>query len=267
MIRFSLLGSGSSGNAILVMSSTTKILVDNGLSFRQLERRMDLIGESPKGLAAVFVTHEHGDHVNGVGVLSRKIDVPVYMTGPTYDRLPRSVGTLNKIKHFESGDSIPIGDLTVQSFQVAHDAADPVSYVVRSPKAQLGIATDLGKASHLVRQRLAGSHALILESNYCPDMLRKSPYPAAIVQRIAGSHGHLSNPDMNSLLSDLLHDALQLVVAVHISQENNTEDKARAMAARVLRGHPAELYISCQDDPTPMFEIGSDRVVSMGETA
>ena len=156
---------------------------------------------------------------------------------------------------FESGDTLSVGAMTLTSFRVDHDAADPVSYVVRSGGCQLGIATDLGKATHLVRQRLQGSNALVLESNYCPEMLRHSPYPAAVVQRIGSPQGHLSNPDMNSFLADLLHDELHLVVAVHISQENNTVEKAREMAARVLGSHRARLHIADQDAPSPMFEV------------
>ena len=131
----------------------------------------------------------------------------------------------------------------------------------------MGFATDLGSATHLVRQRLQGSNALILESNYCPQMLRKSPYPAAVVHRIGSRQGHLSNPDMNSLLADLLHDELRLVVAVHISRENNTVAKAREMAERVLGSHPAELYIAQQDQPSPVFEILEGGAARLRETA
>lgn len=255
MIRFSLLGSGSSGNAIVLATSDTKILIDNGLSFKQLELRLKSVGESLDGLEAIFVTHEHGDHVNGVGVLARRTKVPVFMSEGTFANLPKSVGTIPRVECFESGDTVSVGAMTLTSFQVAHDAADPVSYVVRGGGCQLGIATDLGKATHLVRQRLRGSHALVLESNYCPEMLRHSSYPAAVVQRIGSPQGHLSNPDMNSLLAGLLHDDLQLVVAVHISRENNSVEKAREMAARVLGSHRARLHIADQDGPSPMFEV------------
>lgn len=255
MIRFSLLGSGSSGNALLVACPQGAILVDAGLSFKRLNERAQAVGESLENLRAVFVTHEHGDHVLGLGTLARKTGVPVYLTQRTLDGLPKSVGLLPNVKLFEAGDRLSVGDLEVDSFSVWHDAADPVSYVVRCGGGQLGLATDLGKPSHLVRERLAGSHALILESNYCPNMLRTSSYPAAIRQRIKGTHGHLSNAEMNSLLADLLHDRLQWVVAVHISQENNTEELARSMAQRVLGTHPARLVLAQQDAPTPVFNI------------
>lgn len=255
MIRFSLLGSGSAGNATIVVTPTCKILIDNGLSYKQLVLRLDRVGETLEGLQGIFITHEHTDHVNGAGILARKMQVPVFMTEGTYAALPKSVGLLPKVECFESGDSIDLDGLSVTSFQITHDAADPVSFVVRSGGCQLGLATDLGIATELVRQRLQGSNALILESNYCPKMLRESTYPAAVVQRIGSNQGHLSNPDMNSLLAALIHDDLQWVVAVHISQENNTVEKAREMAARVLGAHPAELFIADQERPSPLFEI------------
>ena len=255
LIHFSLLGSGSSGNALLVMSKRAKILIDSGLSYRQLRLRAKSLKVDIDDLSAVFVTHEHGDHVNGIGVLARNQNVPVFMTSDTQENLPASVGRIPRIETFDAGDPITVDGISLRSFSVSHDAADPVSYVVSADGARLGIATDLGKPSLLVRERLKGSHALILESNYCPAMLRKSSYPAAIRQRINGNRGHLSNQDMNSLLSGLLHSDLQLVIAVHVSQENNSEERARMMALQVLKDHPAELVIAQQETPTPLFTI------------
>lgn len=255
MLRFSLLGSGSSGNAILVASPTSKILIDNGLSFRQLEKRAAAVGESVDDVDAVFITHEHGDHVKGVGIFARKMNVPVYLTPSTFHSLPKSVGDLPGVNLFEAGEDVQVNGFTLKSFSVSHDAADPVSYVVRYGDYQLGLATDLGHVSNLVRQRLQGSHALILESNYCPKMLQQSSYPLAIRQRIRSNYGHLSNSDMNSLLSDLLHDDLQVVVVVHVSQENNTEELVHRMASGVLKSHDAELVIASQDAPTPVYQL------------
>ena len=159
------------------------------------------------------------------------------------------------MKLFESGETIELNGFSLSSFNVSHDAKDPVSYVVRYGDSQLGIATDLGSASQLVRTQLAGSHALVLESNYCPDMLQNSSYPAAICQRIRSNQGHLSNRDMNSLLADLIHADLELVVAVHVSKENNTEEKARTMAKQALGTHHAKLVIAQQDEPTPLYAV------------
>jgi len=255
LLRFSILGSGSSGNAILVVSPKGKILIDNGLSFKQLLLRAAAVGEDLEGLKGDFITHEHVDHVLGIGTLTRRLGAPLFVTERTFERFPPGVGAIPDVRFFEPGDTLSVDGLELTSFSICHDAADPVSFVISSGRAKLGMAADLGRVSQLVKTRLQGSHALILESNYCPEMLRKGSYPPALQQRIRGSYGHLSNADMNSLLADLLHDGLKLVVLAHISAENNSHDHAREMAARVLQGHSAELYLARQDEPTPVFEI------------
>lgn len=255
MLRFSLLGSGSSGNAILMASERTKILIDNGLSFKQLSLRAAAVGLSLEDLAAIVVTHEHGDHVSGIGVLTRKVPVPVYMTRGTFENLSPTLGTLGEVRFFEAGDTLLIGDLTIRSFSVSHDAADPVGFTVSAGGAQFGLATDLGHVSHLVRNRLAGSHALIIESNHCPEMLRKGEYPPKVQQRIRGRQGHLSNEDMCSLLHSLLHDDLQHVVLVHISEKNNSPALVDQRVRGVLKKHPALIFLATQDTPTPLFEV------------
>lgn len=255
MIRFSLLGSGSGGNALLITSGSCKILVDCGLSFKRLVERTAALGETLDGLAGVFITHEHGDHVLGLGTLSRRLGVPVYMTSLTYQSLPASLGAISDVRLFEAGDRLECGDLSIESFSVSHDAADPVSYVVSSGGVRLGIACDMGYVSELVRQRLQGAHGLILESNYCPDMLRRGSYPAQVQQRIRGRRGHLSNGDSTSLLHGLIHEGLQVVVLVHVSQENNCPELVTRMARQALNGRPVELCVACQDEPTPLFRL------------
>ena len=138
-MRFSLLGSGSSGNAMLIVAGSTRILVDCGLSFRQLTLRAEALGETLDGLSAVFITHEHGDHVAGLGVLSRKLKVPIYLSPGTAEYLPKSLGRVDRLRPMEAGDSVRVGDIRVESFSVTHDAADPVSYVVHNGQSRLGI--------------------------------------------------------------------------------------------------------------------------------
>ena len=255
MIRLCLLGSGSSGNAVLVSTQSSKLLIDCGLSYKQLALRAASVGESLDGLQGVLVTHEHRDHVNGLGVLARRLRVPVHITSRTLESLPPHVGELPEIRLFEAGDALAVGEFGIGSFSVTHDAVDPVCYVLEANGVKLGVASDLGHAPSLVRMRLAGAHALVLESNYCPRMLREGPYPPMLQQRIRSKHGHLSNPDMNSLLAGLLHDALRLVVLVHISEKNNCHDLALKLAKQVIGPHPAQLHVAYQDRPTPVFEI------------
>ncbi len=255
MLHFTLLGSGSSGNASLVWSAKTKVLFDAGFSYRSLCQRAAAAGVSLDDLAAVFVTHEHTDHVRGLGVLARKTGLPVYLTEDTFDALPRGTGEVAGASFFEAGDSLRIGDLDIRSFSTSHDAADPVSYTVSHGGAKLGFATDLGCGSHLVRARLDGCNALVLEANYCPDMLRQGTYPPQVQQRIRSRIGHLSNQAMSSLLSELLHDSLRTVVLFHISENNNAPELARKMAAGAMNGHQATLHLAGQDEPTPCFEV------------
>ena len=255
VLQFSLLGSGSSGNATLVAMPWGKILIDCGLSFRQIQLRAADLGLDLSDLKAVFVTHEHSDHVAGLGVLSRKLSVPLYMTAGTYEALPRQVGRPESCRLFDAGESFALNGVRVQSFSVSHDAADPVSYCIEHEDAKLGIAGDLGHPSELVRTRLERSHALVLEANYCPRMLQAGKYPPAVQQRIRGRFGHLSNQDACGLLSNLIHDGLQLVVLVHISEENNTAQLAESMARRALGDRPAHVHVATKDRPTPLFEI------------
>ena len=255
MIRFSLLGSGSSGNAILVMTPVAKVLIDCGFSMKQLAFRAAQLGERLENLDAIFVTHEHGDHVKGLGVLARKLRIPVFMTPGTQARLPVSVAEVPHVECFTAGDSICLDGLSINSFSVSHDAGDPVGFCVEYGGAKLGIAADLGHAPNLVRLRLAGSQALVLESNYCPELLRQGPYPPQLQQRIRGKEGHLSNEEMSALLSSLRHERLRLVVLSHLSEENNDPALVFEMARRAVRPCGAEVVVSQQHAPTRLFEV------------
>jgi len=255
VIKFALLGSGSSGNATLVTDGTNSILIDNGLSFKRLEERLAAVGASPAQLSGVFVTHEHSDHVLGLGVLSRKHRVPVFMTEGTRASLPPALGHIERLETVEAGETVTLGGLSIASFSIAHDAADPVSYTITTARSKLGFATDFGHTSHLVRMRLANSHALVLESNYCPHLLRTGSYPPKIQQRISGRSGHLSNHDAAKLLSELAHDGLQLVVLVHLSRENNLPALASRLAREALPGHPAEIVVAPPDGSSRLFEV------------
>ncbi len=255
MLYFSLLGSGSSGNSSLIFTKDSQILIDAGFSLKQLAARLELVGQNVDKVKAVFITHEHSDHILGLGVLARRAGIPVYITQETFEALPDRVGKLPEVHFFEAGDTIQVGNLRVTSFSVSHDAADPVGFTVESGGAKLGFASDLGHPSQLVRARLNGCHALALEANYCPVMLRNGSYPPEVQQRIRGRTGHLSNQDMSSLLSALLHEGLRTIVLYHISENNNTPEQVRMMAAGVVRGHHAQVYLAEQDRPTPIFEV------------
>ena len=257
MLRFVILGSSSSGNAVLVFSEKARILVDNGFSFKRLSETLGSLAIHPESLNAVVVTHEHADHIKGVGVLARKTGIPVFMTHGCADALPPYVGEIPQVVRFESGSCLQFGDIEATSFAVSHDAAEPVNYVFGVNGAKLGLATDFGHCSQLARARLAGSNALVIESNYCPDMLRRGPYPPSIQQRIHGRMGHLSNHDVQKMLKELSHDALRLVVLTHISRDNNTPDLACRLARQALGARPVQVIAAPADVASPVFEVCS----------
>ena len=255
MIRFSLLGSGSKGNALFISSNRAKILIDNGLSFRQLKTRLMSIGETVEELNALFVTHEHSDHTQGIGTLLKNIQLPVFLTQATLQEIKGNFAHFSGIHVFEAGETIRISDIHITSFSVSHDAVDPVNYVVISDGVRLGIAADMGYASKLALARLQGAHALVLEANHCPHMLLTGKYPAFLKQRILGKFGHLSNQAMRDFLAQLVHKELKLVVLAHLSEENNTPDLALQNARAVLSHANIPVHVATQDRPTPLFEV------------
>lgn len=240
---------------MLVFSERARILVDNGFSYKKLAETLSEVRISPESIDAVLVTHEHTDHVRGLGILARKTGVPVFMTHGCAESLPPSIGPIPDLHCFDSGDTLEFKDIQVSSFAVSHDAADPVNYAFSSGSAKLGTATDFGHCSQLTRARLAGSNALVIESNYCPDMLRRGSYPPQVQQRIHSRMGHLSNLDVQQLLKDLSHSFLRLVVLTHISRENNTPELACTLAREALGDLPIEVLAAPADGASPIFEV------------
>lgn len=255
MLRFVILGSSSSGNALLIFSEKTRLLVDNGFSFKRLSQTLNGLGILPETLDAVVVTHEHADHVKGIGVLARRTGVPIFMTHGCARALPLYVGKVPNLQCFESGDTLCFKDIEATSFAVSHDAADPVNYIFHSNGAKLGMTTDCGHYSQLARARLAGSNALVVEANYCPDMLRRGPYPPQIQQRIHSRMGHMSNLDVQQMLRELRHEALRLVVLTHISRDNNTPELACKLAREVLYDLPIQVMAAPAENTSPIFEV------------
>ncbi len=255
MLRFVILGSSSSGNALLVFSEKTRLLVDNGFSYKRLSETLSALGMLPEHLDAVLVTHEHGDHVKGIGILARRTGIPVYMTHGCAKALPPYVGELPNLRCFESGEILTFNEIETTSFAVSHDAADPVNYIFHAHDAKLGMTTDCGHYSQLTRARLAGSNALVIESNYCPDMLRNGPYPPQVQQRIHGRTGHLSNQDVQKMLRELRHEALRLVVLTHISRDNNTPELACMLAQEAVQNSEVRVVAAPADTASPVFEV------------
>lgn len=218
LLSFASLGSGSKGNGTLVAVEDTCILVDCGFSLKETEARLQRLQVSPESLQGILVTHEHSDHIQGVGALARKYAIPVYLTVGTW-RTGRC-GDVPQYKLIQSDQPFRIGALEIQPVAVPHDAREPVQYVFRSAQAVLGILTDLGCITPYVIQQYQHCDALLLEANHCSQMLENGPYPLTLKQRVGSDWGHLSNEQSASLLQSLTKPLKHLVLA-HLSEQNN----------------------------------------------
>ena len=229
-MRLCSIASGSSGNCIYVGTDTTHVLVDVGISRKRTEEGLNSLGICPGELDAIFVTHEHSDHISGLGVFSRKYNVPIYATPKTLDAIRgcRSLGAIDDglFQTVKADESFTIKDMTVNPMRISHDAAEPVAYRFSYGKQKIGVITDLGTYNDYTIESLRGMDALLLEANHDVNMLQVGPYPYPLKQRILGDRGHLSNENSGRLLSRLLHDKLQYIVLGHLSKENNLPELA-----------------------------------------
>ncbi len=254
-LRFSVLASGSSGNACYVEAGEARILIDAGLSGEELVRRMEKAGIDPTSLTALLLTHEHLDHIRGAGPLARRFDLPVYANRSTMNRALKTLGNLSKPILFQTGHPITLHGLCIETFTKCHDAADPVGLVVHRDGARLGIITDLGRSTPVVEDRLRGCQALVLEFNHDERMLDDGPYPLELKRRIKGPEGHLSNDQAGGLLKTLCHHALSTVVLAHLSEKNNCPEKAMQASKRALFGTGATVLVSDQACVLPMMDV------------
>jgi phosphoribosyl 1,2-cyclic phosphodiesterase len=241
MVSVSILASGSKGNCAIISSSRTRILVDAGLSARETFKRMEQVGESPHSLSAIVVTHEHCDHVSGLGTLAKRLRVPVYMTGATHQAFERSERDqdqegplLERCEHFRAGYAFQIGDISVTPFTIPHDAADPVAFTFRVEGIKIAVVTDLGYMPASVAQHIRGCDLLMIEANHDLEMLRIGPYPWSVKQRVMSRLGHLSNDALADFLRSEYDGGAAFVVLAHLSEHNNHPEIARTTAERAL---------------------------------
>jgi phosphoribosyl 1,2-cyclic phosphodiesterase len=257
-MRFSVLASGSSGNAYYVETENACVLVDAGISCREIERRLELVGVKAKKLDALIITHEHTDHIKGAGPLARRFNLPVYVNKKTLENGRKALGNLSTPVIIQTGQAININDLCVETFTKCHDAGDPFGLVLSSNGTKIGLSTDLGKSTRLMEDRLKGCDALILEFNYDKEMLEQGPYPLHVKRRIKGSEGHLSNKQAGDLLRVISKENLKYVVLAHLSETNNEPDKAHREAEAALDRcglTETDIFIGKQDEPVPMIEL------------
>ena len=240
-MEFYTLASSSNGNAALIRSGKTAILLDAGLSARRIAQSLALLGMTPDQLNAVLITHEHSDHVSGVATLTKKYAVPVYASRGTAHVLPQAGSAL---RIFEAGDAFVIGDLQVQSFRTSHDAADSVDYRIDAPDGSLGALTDTGYVTDDAVKALTGVDLLLLEANHDVGMLQSGPYPYHLKRRILGEHGHLSNEAAADFALYCVQNGTADILLAHLSAENNTPEAAEYAVARRLQSCGASIRLN-----------------------
>ncbi|MDD2227991.1 MAG: MBL fold metallo-hydrolase [Candidatus Cloacimonetes bacterium] len=261
MFQTTVIASGSKGNCVLVQTSSTAILLDAGISMYRILAAMEALHLDAGKLAAVVVSHEHGDHTRSVGAVSRKLKIPIMINRPTLSYCGDRLGNVgDRLVIFQTGSIFTIGDITVEAFAASHDAAEGCNfcmYPTDEPSRKLGIATDLGYPSQLSVFKLSGASTLILESNHDETMLMNGPYDWHLKQRIRSTHGHLSNIQAVGLLSSVYHPGLKNLILAHLSEVNNDP----ALAERTMRDYldsirsDIKLLVAAQNCPTPLIDV------------
>ena len=259
-LRFSVLASGSTGNAFYIESNKEKILVDAGLSGKQLDLLFSKAKLDPTQLSRILVTHEHGDHIKGLGIIARKYNLPIYANEKTWKAMEHSLGKLSLDQKFifNMEEVKTFGDMDVESFGVSHDAAEPMFYTFRCGGKKVALVTDLGYVSDRIKKTIENADAYIFEANHDVDMLRMGRYPWSVKQRILGDSGHVSNEDSGLALADVINNNTQRVYLAHLSLDNNMKDLARMSVEHVLKERGIQLEIRDTDpkEPTTLYEVG-----------
>lgn len=265
-MRLCSIASGSSGNCIYVGSEATHLLVDVGISGKRTEQGLNSLGVTGKDLDGILITHEHADHISGLGVMARKYEIPIYATKGTIAAI-RNTGSLGKIDEFlfheiREDEKLVIKDLTVNPMKISHDAAQPVAYRIGYGNQKVGICTDLGVYNDYTVECLKGMDALLIEANHDVNMLQVGPYPYPLKQRILGDKGHLSNENSGKLLSRILHDKLQTIILGHLSKDNNLPELAyEAVRMEITMGdnpynaNDFQLMVAKRSEVSPVINI------------
>jgi phosphoribosyl 1,2-cyclic phosphodiesterase len=235
-IRLTILGSGSAGNCAYVETDETRLLIDAGFSLRQIRQRLATIGRGPENLSGILVTHEHSDHVQGLVALSNKLHIPVYCNRPTQEAVEYQLETRLPCRLFSTGASFEVGDITVETFTIPHDAQDPVGFLLRTTSGNIGFLTDLGHTTRLVLERVRAANVLLLEANHDIKMLQDCPRrPWSLKQRILGRHGHLSNEAAADATEQIMSADLRHLYLGHLSRECNHPDLAHRVVHERLQ--------------------------------
>jgi len=252
------LGSGSKGNSTYVRDDGQALLIDQGFSVKNLLGRMERVNLDPHRVAAILLTHEHSDHLSGVGIFARRFHVPVYITSKTLMKIPEKILKNVTVVEFTSGDELKISGMKVKTFHIPHDAADPIGVVISGKKHRIGIITDIGKEVQYLREYLNNLDLLFLESNHDVIMLDNGPYPLWLVKRIKSRVGHLSNKQAALVFKKLALDGrLKHLILAHLSEQNNTAElvleQFAPLAAKSSTG--LKLHVATQHEPGQKIEL------------
>ncbi len=250
-MRFAYLGSGSKGNACVIEADDTRLMLDCGFSVKETTKRLARLDLTPSDLSALIVTHEHSDHISGIGGLARKYDLPVYMTPGTY--ASNKAGELPRLNLVNSHTAFRLGSFDVQPVPVPHDAKEPCQYVFSHNGLRLGILTDVGHVTPHIQRHYGRCDALVVECNHDLSMLRSGPYPPRLKQRVGGNYGHLNNQQAAELVRQVDFDRLKMVLAVHISEKNNCTTLVRTALNDALEDHKPQVKLADQQDGTPWW--------------
>ena len=252
--------SGSSGNAIYLSDGTTSVLVDGGVSAKRIVHALEALDVDPATLSAILVTHEHNDHIHGIGPLARAFSLPVYATRGTWCGMERTVGPLTREQRYAITPNQPfkIGSLYFWAVPIPHDANEPVCYIVHNGVEKLALATDIGHIEQEMVEALSGAELVFLEANHDPEMLENGPYPIYLKRRIAGAKGHLSNESAAEIACALAKSGTREFLLAHLSQENNTPDIALKTVEKALResGCSACVNVAARAEDGRIFRIG-----------
>ena len=252
------LGSGSEGNALLVQTNTSLVMLDCGFSVRETEQRLARLGCSPNDLDAVVITHEHSDHIGSAYSFAGRYCLPLYMTYGTYyatqSQLAKRKQKAPEIHFCRADQSFTVGDLVLLPFTVPHDAREPVQFVFQTDTCRMATLTDVGMPTPYLIEHLQTLQALVLECNHDSDMLSQSTYPPSLKIRIGGDYGHLANHAAAYILEQLTHAGLELVVAAHLSQQNNCQQRVLEQLRRVYQG---AIHIACQNQGFDWFAVNN----------
>jgi len=245
-VRFASLGSGSEGNGLLIEAGATRVLIDCGFGVRDTVARLARIGVEPETIDAIMVTHEHNDHIGGVGAFAARYGATVWLTFGTLAVVAERFAELPRVCGFDSHDVFAVGDIEVRPFPVPHDAREPVQFVCSDGQWRLGVLTDLGVITPHVEASLSGCDGLVLECNHDADLLANGDYPYSLKLRIGGKFGHLDNGMAAALLAKIDTSRLKHLVAAHLSQHNNRPELARAALCHALVCAPEWIGIADQ---------------------